>query len=202
MSWLPWRKREAEPAEGPSRQEVSAARWGSLKGVAAAVRKCSLATGVELAVARREVAGVLRESMSRLLDLAHGAAPDSRVHQMARRTADEMLAMSQPWLIIDFLVTDRSWSTDPEFTGEEAAELQRTVWERAEEVIAEARDDEPATARETLRQLIDEVAVFSSALMTAPMPEPQATEWRLAAEEIAGLAAAALARAGSTTGGE
>jgi CMP-2-keto-3-deoxyoctulosonic acid synthetase len=131
---------------------VHAVRWNSLKSVAAAVQKCSLAT--------------------------------------------------EPWLILDFLVTDRTSSTGAAFTSEETAELQRTVWERAEAVIAKARGDEPATARETLRQLIDEVAVFSSALVTAPMPERQATEWRLAAEEIAGLAAAALAKAGSTSGGE
>jgi len=143
---------------------------------------------------------MLRESMTRLANLE--VTPDSPVHRMALRTAEEMMVMSEPWLIFGFLVTDRSWSMDPEFTSEETAELRRTVWERAEHVIAEVRDDEPATARETLRQLIDEVAVFSSALMTAPMPERQATEWRLAAEEIAGLAAAALAGAGSTSGGE
>lgn len=200
MSWQPWRKREAEPVGGPSRGEVHAARWGSLKSVAAAVRKCSLVTDVDVAVARRELAGMLRESMTRLANLE--VTPDSPVHRMALRTAEEMMVMSEPWLIFGFLVTDRSWSMDPEFTSEETAELRRTVWERAEHVIAEVRDDEPATARETLRQLIDEVAVFSSALMTAPMPERQATEWRLAAEEIAGLAAAALAGAGSTSGGE
>jgi hypothetical protein len=200
MSWWPWRRRDTEPVEGPSRREVSAALIRPVRRVFAAQRMCSVATGVDLAVARRELAGVLRESMTRLERLQ--ATASRRVQLRARQEAAIMVEMSRPWLILDFLAIDRSWCADPEFTSAETAELRRSVLERAEEVIAEARATEPSTARETLRQLIDEVAVFSSPLVTASIPERQATDWRLVAEEITGLAVDALAEAGRASGGK
>jgi hypothetical protein len=200
MSWLARRRRDTEPVDGPSRREVSAALMRSVKRVFAAQRMCSVATGVELAVARRELTGVLRDAMTRAEGLV--ATSSSRLQLMARKETAIMVEMSRPWLLLDFLAIDRSWCVDPEFSSAKRARLQRSVLERAAEVIAEARADEPSTGRETLRQLIDEVAVFSSPLVTAAIPERRVTEWRLVAEEVTGLAAAALAQAGHTSGGE
>jgi len=192
MSWFRRRKHtEDAPGGGwrqPSLEEVSAALQNSLERVGEAVRKCEAAEGTGLAVARRELAGELRESMSAMENLVRDVAPSSRLHRMARLTAGELVRMARPWLIFESAATERSSLR----TGE-MSELQRTMWSRAEEVIAAGVDD-PVAARETLHQLIDETSVFSSTLVNPPMSERQALMWRLVVEEIAGLAADALAR--------
>jgi hypothetical protein len=121
MSWWPWRGRDTEPVAGPSRREVSAALMRPVHRVFAAQRMCSVATGVDLAVARRELAGIPRESMTRVSDPHATAKP--RVQLRARKDAAAMVEMSRPWLILDFPVLDRSWCVDPKFTSAEAGAL-------------------------------------------------------------------------------
>jgi hypothetical protein len=179
MAWLLWRRTRKTAAEPVSLDDLPAPLRNTLASVRAAAQRCSAARGNDLAFARRQLAGVLRESMTMLGNQA--AAPS-----IVWFTAEEMWRAARPWLILDVVVTRRSVTTAA------MTETQLDMWRRAEEVIAEVRGDDPVVARERLLQLIDELEALSSPLVTAPMSTRQAAMWRLSAEEIHQFAADAL----------
>lgn len=191
MSWLPWRrkrKKERDPPAPPGGWrlpglvELSSALKTPLASVSEAVRKCSAARSDELAVARRELAGALCESMTTLGALAQGVPPSSRVREMARFTAQELWRMAQSWVIFDFMAAD--WSS---LTTAETADLQRAMWQRAEEVVAA-----PGENQEEARQLVAETEAILAALPIMSLSERQTLMWQLVVDEVVGFVSDAL----------
>lgn len=205
-TWLPWlgvlllaalvawwfARRRAPQAGAVERQplllEVSSAVRDSFQGVRAAVDRCAEARGDELPVARRELEKVLGEYMTALQELVRDAR-SSRHPRMVQLATEELWTMAEPWLSLPFVVTRR-----PTMTTGEAAELQRRMWSRAEELIAacrNARGDDLAVAQARLRAYVDELEASSKALAGSsggPMSERQAAMWRLAVEEVSAFA--------------
>lgn len=205
-TWLPWLgvlplvalvawrfARRRDPQAGASErqlslEEVSSAAVDSLHGVRDAVDRCAEARGDDLPVARRELEKVLDEYTTSLQVLVRDARRP-RFSRMVQLTTEELWTMAGPWLSLPFVVTRR-----PAMTTEEAAELQRRMWSRAEELIAAcrtARGDDLAVAQARLRAHVDELEASSKALAGShggPMSERQAAMWRLAVEEVSGFA--------------
>lgn len=192
MSWLPWRRKRKEDLDPPAPPggwrppgivELSSALRTPLAGVSEAVRKCTAARSDELVVARRELAGVLRESMTTLGELAQGVPPSSQVREMARLTAAELWRMAQPWVIFDFMAAD--WSS---LKTAEMSDLQRSMWHRAEEVVAAPGED-----RAEAHQLVAETEAILAALPIMSLSESQTLMWQLAVDEVVGFVDDALA---------
>jgi hypothetical protein len=173
--------------------EVSSVLQGSLRAVREATEKCSSARGDDLIAARQELRTLLYEWVARLEALAREAPPKSRLPRMMRLTSDELWEMAEPWLSYEFVVAHRV-----QLTASEMSELQRDTWSRVEAAIAaygETRGDDEVAARERLTRLADQIRTSSETAMSGDaMSERQLLMWRLAADEITGFVADAVAR--------